>query len=1741
MFCKSKKFCLFILHILFTICLLGLPNLLMANELEANINALTKNLPPLSVQSSQDIRNISPYLRYAHGLEVSDAKSVYAQREKFIPYNNSEAHPPLGAYWFLLSFSPIKDASVSAAFLDIGDNLPKNSKIMILPRRAKEWQLIEDVYTRQKFHQEIVEDTELKKIESNINLFSSGLYDLTPLRQGGELLIYSPGLPGLWFSPSLVKPASAPITLERQITPILLLSLFALMFFSLWRGMREEGDARLWAATLTFCALVQYSFGVVENPEGKVEIWSLVGIVCASLSIFLLPHIGRHYMVTEKNSPNMDGFFQFLAIPAIFPLAVFFTPLPQYYSILYYAPLWGLYAFLPCFFTVIPALIGRKGAKFYFFFSLCIGLGALTGLVFRENPIFSLAPQAGLCVAMFAMFLAPRQNEKNIIEKKEDEHADPIRDFAEHNMFVREVFFRVEAKLREPFDRIMREACYLDVGTKSDEISDAIKILQEQNDEQAKGFSRQAVQNISDKTNKLQTHTDALVHACKDLSGLLRNMPKLAQKATPYQSSHELFNLKNLVLHACDAIRQEAQDKQIGLGWYIAPQMGLFYRGDKNKLNEVLGLLLRDAVRATQKGMISVRVRRANNPNPGHIVFTISDSGKGRPPVERSPLTLIKAWELSTQHNGEVELHSSPNGLSFSFSLECIAMDASGAKPVAFANLDEIVVRKKHGVQTDKTPQEGTSGGNLVFTRTQENMIVTEDQQKEDAKGISQKQLNNTNTSDKNAVNTVDKVLEDTRQETSKSVLDKANITAQKSKDSLLEPSFTDCQDTEKKENILLICPPAIQRQNIAWYINQYEIWEALDVDSALACYETKPSKLVLVHSSLSANGCSAVIAGIRLLENSLGLSHTTFLGLYQSAKDMEFLRLAGCKHVLPGNIGREGLGMTVAEILQDPFLAPIEDIETGHLVLKKDVQLAQKIQEEAKLAVEKCLNTKREFAGTVDDTAPLAFDSQDSETKSSQSSTEQKVQTKPESQNSTSEENTTVSTETLSPVSDEETPFLEETPSLEESTQESETKQSSNSDLNLNMTTVSNNRTNKSKTAYPINPIDEEEFIQSEEQVLAREKAKEEASKLEHVGTVDDTLPQAHFYTQAQQNAKKGLLSTIFGFMKPKPSTSLHTEDSYIDDLVGEPTPIITNALKAQAHLQKTIIEEEIEEQNLEELYSDSFETNADTEFVGEPSDVSTVTIENAFPTTASPENTVAHLSSNFASNFAKDFEDENVAEKVDTEEVITESKEVGTSTTTNITDTIDIIAESEIEAKTDLTEEAETTEATEVVGEVINADEMTQAMTDENTEETQVTAQTENEEIQQKKESIEDTDSITDEVNITDEDSAETDTVFIDEDCTGTEAIPISEIDNQSFTSEEPVNIDSEDNILAEEDSNNKENQESDDKELPRMESDDLEIPTNEPDDSELSTEEPTEKPSEEPTEKPSEEPCHEDSEIQAINDENDEIEMDSNEDNNTFDENSLEGTIELTEILAPTEVEPSHTSEETNPSDIDEKENDTFLENISRHLTALSHEEKEGKREITENPLQDLLPFSSKFVTQQGYFKEDDLPKSLFVPKNENNLIKHDFSDDFLSFDPEIQTDIKGEDKKDEESMRSEDLAEQEIMTIKNMEQTEHSISPAQDIDQDEADLFESANSEVMQLTEDMLLPQQNIKTDNKAIELELDLTPQNGGKHQKTNSSKLELLWDSPENQETPKESNQITEKNDTLSFFPENKD
>ena len=130
------------------------------------------------------------------------------------------------------------------------------------------------------------------------------------------------------------------------------------------------------------------------------------------------------------------------------------------------------------------------------------------------------------------------------------------------------------------------------------------------------------------------------------------------------------FNLQYMVREAHDGVSATAENAGIGLAWYMPPLLGHMYEGQAHALRETLALLLESAVRATSRGAVHLSVRRVpESADPGHLLFTVTDTGTGIPPRNRSTLALARAWELAGTNNCYLNVECTPQGTSISFTL----------------------------------------------------------------------------------------------------------------------------------------------------------------------------------------------------------------------------------------------------------------------------------------------------------------------------------------------------------------------------------------------------------------------------------------------------------------------------------------------------------------------------------------------------------------------------------------------------------------------------------------------------------------------------------------------------------------------------------------------------------------------------------------------------------------------------------------------------------------------------------------------------------------------------------------------------------------------------------------------------------------------------------------------------------------------------------------------------------------
>ncbi|NQV71775.1 response regulator [bacterium] len=131
--------------------------------------------------------------------------------------------------------------------------------------------------------------------------------------------------------------------------------------------------------------------------------------------------------------------------------------------------------------------------------------------------------------------------------------------------------------------------------------------------------------------NIIRTSGDALL---KILNHIL-DLSKV--EAGKIDLEHQPFSLRNCVEEALDVMTMKVEDKQVELTHFIEFDVPHFVMGDVTRLRQILVNLISNAVKFTEEGEVSVRLRLedkliSSNGSPEHVLhFSISDTGIGIP------------------------------------------------------------------------------------------------------------------------------------------------------------------------------------------------------------------------------------------------------------------------------------------------------------------------------------------------------------------------------------------------------------------------------------------------------------------------------------------------------------------------------------------------------------------------------------------------------------------------------------------------------------------------------------------------------------------------------------------------------------------------------------------------------------------------------------------------------------------------------------------------------------------------------------------------------------------------------------------------------------------------------------------------------------------------------------------------------------------------------------------------------
>jgi CheY-like chemotaxis protein len=527
----------------------------------------------------------------------------------------------------------------------------------------------------------------------------AGVYPILYSQAGGALLIRLEAWPAAGFTPwigALDAEAEAMAVTVRHAA-LILLGLAALC--CLLRGLIERREWRIWAGLFALAALIQGIWGLPSLPGGRPNPWDIPAILAPALALFILPHVGRNLMRLRQTMPWLSAL---LTAVSLLGLAAGLAPLiPGQAWMLRWLPLWplGIAA------TLVAALPAVRLPGYGRYLAACLpavlGTAPLLAPLAPGQPQFTvwnnLAPLCGLaCSALFMSLLSSRteshaaatrrsgsrrsarQNEKNLdlqldftepdnaaetqsaddqespVFKKRDNRHDPAPLLKPSSMAATaapdltmpaqpaepdpETLTHLEEALRVPLDALLRQSIALDM--------------------------------LSLPENASQ-HVRELVAAGRALTGIISNLSRsgLPQPARiPVENA--LIDLPLLLRNAHAAVAEKAEERNLAVSWYVAPHLGRRYLGPADRLAHILGLLMENAIRATSHGSVQLWVRRdQDSHDPGHLVFTVADTGSGMPPTRRNALLPARVWELAGETGGAVRLDSGPTGTSISVSV----------------------------------------------------------------------------------------------------------------------------------------------------------------------------------------------------------------------------------------------------------------------------------------------------------------------------------------------------------------------------------------------------------------------------------------------------------------------------------------------------------------------------------------------------------------------------------------------------------------------------------------------------------------------------------------------------------------------------------------------------------------------------------------------------------------------------------------------------------------------------------------------------------------------------------------------------------------------------------------------------------------------------------------------------------------------------------------------------------------
>ena len=525
------------------------------------------------------------------------------------------------------------------------------------------------------------------------------------------------GQPPLWFAPtlrSLDNLAGAP---ESLLGPGVMLALAVVMLLALLRGITERGQWRFWTALYVGAALTHAVLGGPDLGAGNITPADAVSAMAPGLALMFLAHLARHLMQTASHSRLLDIQYLLLSLPgavlALLPLWPDFSWLGRF------LPLWPMLAliFVPT--TLGAWLMGVPGARRFLLGCLVAALGAglavldlgtlLPPFVQGTLPLWGTALSALIIAGMSAPGreagtsaepadpLAPGRPARN------QTITDPNLRLLDTDGNTLPLMTGLSQPAPAPATVEAESASATAIRRLEQALAAPLREIVEQDRQLEQCALPHDVRSRVENMGRRARQALSLLH---DPAGDAA-APAAPAPADTARAEKRVFDLRKTLRQAHDTCRPLAEKSGIALGWHVPADLEQLYEGPAGELEDVLRLLLEDALRATKGGKIHFAVRRVpDSKNPGHLLFQVRDTGTGLPPEQRSASLLARIWELSSSHGGFLGVESGPRGTSVIFTLQLHLPEASDGEdlPTVLVCAPDAATRRELGAMLRDLP-----------------------------------------------------------------------------------------------------------------------------------------------------------------------------------------------------------------------------------------------------------------------------------------------------------------------------------------------------------------------------------------------------------------------------------------------------------------------------------------------------------------------------------------------------------------------------------------------------------------------------------------------------------------------------------------------------------------------------------------------------------------------------------------------------------------------------------------------------------------------------------------------------------------------------------------------------------------------------------------------------------------------------------------------------------------------------